>query len=62
MDASLNKVQKHVDSLKAKNSRLADENQKLKDQLKAAKSINTRIRRIAKPEKGAPTTADTTTA
>lgn len=49
MEASLNKVQKHVDTLKTKVTKLTEENSKLKEQLKTAKTINSRIRRIAKP-------------
>lgn len=51
MDSAITKVQKHVDILKTKNTRLADENAKLKAQLQAAKQLNSRIRRIAKPTK-----------
>ena len=52
MDTVVTKVQKHVDSLKAKNTKLAEENTRLKSQLTTAKQINSRIRRIAK--KGVP--------
>lgn len=48
MDAVVTKVQKHVDTLKAKNSKLADENTKLKQQLQEAKQLNSRVRRIVK--------------
>lgn len=52
MDSAVTKIQKHVDGLKAKNDRLAADNAKLKEQLATAKSINSRIRRIAKPKGG----------
>lgn len=55
MDTIVTKVQKHVDTLKAKNAKLADENARLKAQLTSAKQINSRIRRIAK--KGSDTDA-----
>ena len=48
MDSVVGKIQKHVDSLKAKNTKLSDENARLKEQLTAAKQLNSRIRRIAK--------------
>jgi hypothetical protein len=48
MDTIVTKVQKHVDSLKAKNTKLAEDNAKLKAQLTAAKQIHSRVRRIAK--------------
>jgi len=55
MDTVITKVQKHVDTLKAKNAKLSDENAKLKAQLTSAKQLHSRIRRIAKkPEDVAP--------
>ena len=54
MDSVVSKIQKHVDGLKTKNTKLADENAKLKAQLTNAKQLNSRIRRIAKK----PTTTD----
>lgn len=48
MDAIVTKIQKHVDTLKTKNAKLAEENAKLKANLTAAKQVNSRIRRIAK--------------
>lgn len=60
MDTVVTKVQKHVDSLKAKNSKLAEENTRLKAQLTTAKQINSRIRRIAK--KGVPGTEESVVA
>lgn len=57
MDTVVTKVQKHVDSLKAKNTKLAEENAKLKAQLTQAKQLNSRIRRIAKKGTDAPAAA-----
>ena len=54
MDSVITKVQKHVDTLKAKNAKLADDNAKLKAQLAAVKQQNSRVRRIAKKPGGAP--------
>ena len=51
MDPAVSKIQKHVDQLKAKHTKLVDENSKLKTQLAQAKQLNSRIRRIAKPIK-----------
>ena len=51
MDPAVSKIQKHVDQLKTKNTKLVDENAKLKAQLVQAKQLNSRIRRIAKPTK-----------
>ena len=48
MDSVVGKIQKHVDTLKAKNTKLADDNAKLKAQLTATKQLHSRIRRIAK--------------
>ena len=57
MDSVVSKIQKHVDGLKTKNTKLADENAKLKAQLTTAKQLNSRIRRIAKkPTDEAPAT------
>jgi F0F1-type ATP synthase membrane subunit b/b' len=53
MDPAVSKIQKHVDQLKAKHTKLVDENAKLKAQLAQAKQLNSRIRRIAKPTKPA---------
>ena len=53
MDPAVSKIQKHVDQLKAKHTKLVDENAKLKAQLTQAKQLNSRIRRIAKPTKPA---------
>lgn len=48
MDSVITKVQKHVDALKSKNTKLAEDNAKLKAQLVTAKQLHSRIRRIAK--------------
>ncbi len=48
VDSIVTKVQKHLDQLKAKNQKLADENAKLKQQLTDARSSHSRIRRIPK--------------
>lgn len=42
------KVQKVIDSLKAKNDKLAEENKKLKATIHEHKAANSRIRRIPK--------------
>jgi regulator of replication initiation timing len=55
MDSVVGKIQKHVDALKTKNTKLADENAKLKAQLTTAKQLNSRIRRIAKKPTTEPT-------
>ena len=47
-DSIVGKIQKHLDGLKAKNGRLAEENQRLKSQLQEAKATHSRIRRIPK--------------
>ena len=44
----LTKVQRHIDQLKSKNSKLAEENAKLKASLASAKVTGSRIRRIPK--------------
>ncbi len=48
VDAIVTKVQKHLDQLKAKNQKLAEDNAKLKQQLSEARSAHSRIRRIPK--------------
>jgi hypothetical protein len=58
MDSVVGKIQKHVDTLKSKNTKLADDNAKLKAQLTATKQLHSRIRRIAKkPAPAAPADA-----
>jgi hypothetical protein len=42
------KVQKAIDTLKAKNEKLAQDNKRLKGELQQQKSANSRIRRIPK--------------
>ena len=51
----LTKVQRHIDQLKGKNSKLSEENAKLKAALASAKVAGSRIRRI--PKKDAPPAA-----
>jgi hypothetical protein len=49
----LTKVQRHIDLLKGKNSKLAEENAKLKAALASAKVAGSRIRRIPKKDAAA---------
>lgn len=51
-DSLVSRVQKHIDALKARNSKLADENARLKQQLGELRASTSRIRRI--PRKPAP--------
>ena len=44
----LAKVQKYVDSIKARNAKLSEDNAKLRAQLQEARSSHSRIRRIPK--------------
>lgn len=44
------KVQKQLDSLRAKNDKLSEDNKALKQALSDFKTSHTRIRRIPKPE------------
>lgn len=53
----LTKVQRHIDQLKGKNSKLAEENAKLKAALAGAKVAGSRIRRIPKKDAPAPAQA-----
>ena len=55
-DTIVSKVQKHLDQLKAKNTKLGEDNAKLKAQLAEARSSHSRIRRIPK-KKAEDTTA-----
>lgn len=48
MDTVVTKVQKSLDTLRQKNTKLVDENARLKQQLQEAKQLHSRIRRIAK--------------
>jgi hypothetical protein len=50
------KVAKHMDVLKVRCNKLAEENAKLKEQIAASKKLNSRVRRI--PKKPAATTGD----
>jgi cell division septum initiation protein DivIVA len=52
VDTIVSKVQKHLDQLKAKNTKLAEDNAKLKAQLSEARSSHSRIRRIPKKKAG----------
>ena len=47
-DTFLNKVEKHIDTYRAKISKLQEENQKLRAQNADLKSANSRVRRIPK--------------
>lgn len=53
-DSLIGRVQKHIESLKVKTTKLAEENARLKQQLAESKASNSRIRRI--PKKPAATT------
>lgn len=49
MDAGIvNKIQKHLDQLKQKNVKLAEENTRLKKLVMDIRSTNSRVRRIPK--------------
>jgi len=48
METTITKIQKHLDALKARNDKLAAENQKLKGTIAEMKSLNSRVRRIPK--------------
>lgn len=52
IDSSLHKVQKTLDGLKAKNTKLQEENQKLKQQLAEQRTRGSRIRSIPKKSPG----------
>jgi regulator of replication initiation timing len=53
IDAIVGKVQRHLDQLKAKNAKLAEDNQKLKQQLAEARSSNSRVARIPRKKPAA---------
>jgi cell division septum initiation protein DivIVA len=56
-DVVVSRVQKHIDTLKTKTGKLAEENSRLKQQLADLKASHSRIRRIPKkPAAAAPTT------
>ena len=60
-DSLVSRVQKHIEGLKARNGKLADENARLKQQLAELKASTSRIRRIPrKPaaESGAASSAE----
>ncbi len=54
-DAIIGRVSKHIDTLKVKNTKLAEENARLKQQLAEIKASNSRIRRIPKKVSESPT-------
>lgn len=61
-DAVVSRVQKALDALKQKNTKLAEENARLKQEVSKLKSSNSRIRRIPKkPAEAAVDTAATAT-
>ncbi len=47
-DTLVSRVQKHIEALKVKNTKLTEENSRLKQQLAEIKASNSRIRRIPK--------------
>lgn len=51
IDPSLTKISKQLQQLKDRVGKLTSDNKKLKEQLVAAKSTTSRIRRIPKPSK-----------
>ena len=53
METTIAKITKHLDSLQARNNKLAEENKKLKAAMAELKSLNSRVRRI--PKAPAPT-------
>lgn len=55
-DSLVSRVQKHIDGLKVKNTKLAEENSRLKQQLSEAKASHSRIRRIPKKPATEPAT------
>lgn len=59
-DTLVTRVQKHIDALKIKNTKLVEENARLKQQLTDVKASNSRIRRIPKKATtaAAPTAAE----
>lgn len=48
MDSYVQKINKHLDTIKAKNEKLAEENRQLKETIKELKSVNSRVRRLPK--------------
>lgn len=57
-DTLVTRVQKHIDALKVKNTKLVEENARLKQQLTDLKASNSRIRRIPKKAAAAPTATE----
>lgn len=51
-DGLISRVQKHIDALKTKNTKLGEENARLKQQLTDLRASNSRIRRIPKKPAG----------
>ena len=54
-DVVVSRVQKHIDTLKTKTGKLAEENSRLKQQLADLKASHSRIRRIPKKPAAATT-------
>lgn len=50
MESTIAKIQKHLDALQARNAKLVEENLKLKGTISELKSLNSRVRRIPKPQ------------
>ena len=48
MDSYVQKINKHIDTIKAKAEKLAEENRQLKETIKNLKSVNSRVRRLPK--------------
>lgn len=59
-DTLISRVQKHIEVLKVKNTKLAEENARLKQQLAEVKASNSRIRRIPKKTEPAPAPEEAT--
>ena len=57
----LSRVQKHIEGLNAKNTKLAEENARLKKQLADLKASQSRIRRIPKATAPADASVETDT-
>lgn len=54
MESTIAKIQKHLDTLQARNAKLVEENQKLKGTISELKSLNSRVRRIPKSQQPEP--------
>ena len=59
MDSYVQKINKHLETMKAKNDKLSEENRQLKETIKELKSVNSRVRRL--PKKPAPSPEASTT-